>query len=349
MIGNTSTPIATCIYALDSNKKLKQLAKFESAGTLRIKGRCKVEDILDYYRKNQHSRVQVRGWLHCELASAKQEEQYMNYYKELELTRKVGAVKLDSTNIYIFPWNNCTPELQRAWFNFEGESASTQPRFGVLISHKQSMVGRPLDPISVKDLSEQEYTMQEELAAVGGEEPQVIEVVKEVKGDPDEEDSLQSMPEQPVPQQEVESTTTLEQLKSVIIERLNQTGPDAEAQAEEVKQLFIRFCENLPQEQIEELLEAIPERERALLTGTVQMANLSPQLVPAEEIKSPEHVAEEKGSELAVHIDREKRSIMGEVAQEILDDYETVFMFMNQHCGDVKAKIIEVEKQRYNV
>ena len=57
MIGNTSTPIATCIYALDSNKKLKQLAKFESAGTLRIKGRCKVEDILDYYRKNQHSRV----------------------------------------------------------------------------------------------------------------------------------------------------------------------------------------------------------------------------------------------------------------------------------------------------
>ena len=68
------------------------------------------------------------------------------------------------------------------------------------------------------------------------------------------------------------------------------------------------------------------------------MANLSPQLVPAEEIKSPEHVAEEKGSELALHIDREKRSIMGEVAQEILDDYEAVFMFMNQHCGDVKAK-----------
>lgn len=42
MIGNTSTPIATCIYSLDSNKKLKSLAKFESAGTLRIKGRCKV-------------------------------------------------------------------------------------------------------------------------------------------------------------------------------------------------------------------------------------------------------------------------------------------------------------------
>ena len=73
--------------------------------------------------------------------------------------------------------------------------------------------------------------MQEELAAMGGEEPQAIEDVKEVKGDPDEEDCLQSMPEQPVPQQEVESTTTLEQLKSVIIERLNQTGPDAEAQA----------------------------------------------------------------------------------------------------------------------
>ncbi len=57
LIGNTATPIATCIYALEGEKKLKQLAKLESAASLRIKGRCKVEDILDYYRKNQSSRV----------------------------------------------------------------------------------------------------------------------------------------------------------------------------------------------------------------------------------------------------------------------------------------------------
>lgn len=108
--------------------------------------------------------------MHCELASSKQEEQYMNYYKELEMTRKVGAVKLDSTNIYIFPWNDCTPELQRAWFNFEEEapSSSHQKRFGVLISHKPSMVGRPLDPIPVKMLSEEEYEVRAELATKGG-------------------------------------------------------------------------------------------------------------------------------------------------------------------------------------
>lgn len=40
---------------------------------------------------------------------------------------------------------------------------------------------------------------------------------------------------------------------------------------------------------------------------------------------------------------------MADVSAEVLKDYETVFMFMNKHCGEVKTKIIEVEKQRYNL
>ena len=120
-----------------------------------------------------------------------------------------------------------------------------------------------------------------------------------------------SMPEQVVPQSE-QQNTTLEQLKSVIIERLNYTGPDADAQVEEVKQLFISFSEKLPQEQIEELLEAIPERERALLIGTGETTNLSPQAIPgAEETKSPEHVVEEKGSEFTLHLEKEKSMVAG--------------------------------------
>lgn len=33
----------------------------------------------------------------------------------------------------------------------------------------------------------------------------------------------------------------------------------------------------------------------------------------------------------------------------MLDDYEIVFLFLNEGCAATKAKILEVEKQRYNL
>ncbi len=73
--------------------------------------------------------------------------------------------------------------------------------------------------------------------------------------------------------------------------------------------------------------------------------------IPVEELKAPE-IGEEGGVDqvmvdLKAHLDFQRS--FGEVSGMALEDYEAVFLFMNRECPDTKSKILEVEKQRYNI
>lgn len=258
LLQSGGAPVAACMYALERKSRLQQLAKMGSS--LRVKGRCKAVDILDYFRKNQSVRVQVRGWLQLEAPEARA------YHAELAASNKMGAIKLDSTNIYLFPWTDQAPaELKRAWFNFAG--SPPQPCFGVLISHKHTLLHRPLEPITLLALDEDEYALREALARGGGDKPEerIAQEPPAPEAAPSSDDeSLLSVPEVAptgAPQGGAAPQPSVAEIREAIQGRLN----GQEESLEEVRQLLAGLQETLPAEQLEELMAGLSEQDKAML------------------------------------------------------------------------------------